>query len=294
MGWLAAPLLILMLSTAASDPPPKKDASLDARALDEHVQVTGEKASATQSTTTAPRPRTRVASRVHHAESPHARTATPIPCYQPGATTCAQNGPVCEPAANGAPRTLYWIFTGAPGVANPTGDQWQLTAEQCLTTDEADQNDPGQAPALVVTAEDFRQLPLPPGTVHIQPGNGRTLINVPTNVYVEADTVTLPTTVLGQPVRVRATPITYDWTFGDGQGLHTSDPGAPYPDLRTTHTYRTAATVRLGLATTYRGEYSVDGGPWQPVDGTATVASPAQPLVAVRARTELVQDALPS
>jgi hypothetical protein len=217
----------------------------------------------------------------------------PIPCYQPGAVVCGRDAQVCEASADGAPRTLYWIFTGPLGVANPTADQWNLTGSQCLTPAEAAAAAPGAA-VPVLTAEQFRRLPLPAGVVHIQPGNGRTLVNIPTNVYVTAHTTVLPTTVLGQPVRVRATPIGYDWTFGDGRRLHTGDPGAPYPDLRTTHTYTAPGTLTLGLTTTYRGEYSVDNGPWLPVDGTATVISPAQNLVVVAARSELVADPLPT
>jgi hypothetical protein len=292
MTRVAALVVIAALATAPTSPGPRTDIGIDARALGKHVRVTGHETSAAAPTGPTSGPPIRTAERLPQ-EQIRARTATPIPCYQPGATTCAQNGQVCESTTDGAPRTLYWIFTGPPGVANPTADQWLLTATQCLTTDETDRNS-AQPPAIVVTAEDLRKLPLPAGAVHVQPGNGRTLINVPTNVYVQAGTVTIPTTVLGRPVQVRATPVSYDWAFGDGERLRTADPGAPYPELRTTHTYRAAGTVRLGLVTTYRGEFSVDGGPWQPVDGTAAVASPAQPLVVVRARTELVQDALPT
>jgi hypothetical protein len=185
---------------------------------------------------------------------------------------------------------LYWIYTGPPGVANPAPDQWELTGQFCST--------PGQggraASVPVVTAQEFRRLPLPAGIVHIQPGNGRTLINVPTNTYVEARTIVLPTTVLGQRVNVRATPVTYDWVFGDGEKLHTSDPGAPYPDLRTAHTYLTTGTMTVALTTTYRGEYAVNGGPWQPIDGVATVTSPTVPLAVVAAHAALVDDPLPS
>ena len=184
---------------------------------------------------------------------------------------------------------MFWFFAGPPGVPAPAPNQWIRTGQACLRDDQV----PGAAAIPTVTADDFRRLPLPAGQVHIQPGSGRTLINVPTNVYVEAATAILPTTVLGTPVRVRATPISYDWTFGDGHRLHTVDPGAPYPDLRTTHTYAGTGTVALGLNTTYRGEYALPNGPWIPIDGTATVASPAQNLVVVAARAELVQDPLP-
>ena len=222
-----------------------------------------------------------------------ARRLVPLPCYQPGAVVCGKDAQVCQPATDGAPRTLYWIFTGPPGVARPAEEQWQLTASACFSPAEAAAAVPGAA-VPVLTAEQFRRLPLPAGDVRIQPGNGRTLVNVPTNVYVVARVAVIPTTVIGRQVQVRATPTAYDWTFGDGQHLHTADPGAPDPDLRPTHTYRAPGTQRLALTTTYRGEYSVDGGPWLPVDGTAAVVSPSQDLLVVAARSELVADPLPS
>ena len=225
--------------------------------------------------------------------SPPVRRLEPIPCYAPGAAICGRDAVLCEPAADNAPRTLYWEFTGPPGVANPTQDQWEFTDQVCLTPAQAAAGQPGTV-TPVLTAEQFRRLPLPAGVVHIQPGNGRTLVNVPTNVYVDARTVVLPTTVLGRAVQVRASPVTYSWAFGDGHGLRTADRGAPYPDLRLTHIYVQPATVKVSLTTTYRGEYSVEGGAWLPVDGTATVTSAPQALTVVATRAELVADTLPT
>ncbi|HEY6793340.1 MAG TPA: hypothetical protein VI248_01515 [Kineosporiaceae bacterium] len=150
------------------------------------------------------------------------------------------------------------------------------------------------APVPVVTAEDFRRLPLPAGVIHIQPGNGRALINVPTNVYLDASARILPTVILGQAVRVRATPVQYRWSFGDGSWLQTTDPGAAYPNLRTTHTYATTGVMPIGLTTVYHGEYSVADGAWLPIDGTAQVTTPPVPLTVVAARAELVDAALPT
>jgi hypothetical protein len=144
----------------------------------------------------------------------------------------------------------------------------------------------------VFTARDFRRLPLPPGGVRIEPPNLRTLVNVPTNVYVVAEVRIIPTTLLGFPVRVRATPERFRWRFGDREGLDTADPGAPYPDLRTTHTYLRPGQRRVGLRTSYRGEYSVAGGPWLPIDGTAQVASAPVTLTVLSATNRLVADPL--
>ncbi|GAB3237702.1 hypothetical protein GCM10027456_00740 [Kineosporia babensis] len=180
----------------------------------------------------------------------------------------------------------FWVFSAPAGPT--TAESWTPTGEYlCLGG-----TDPDDPPPVipVLTGDDFRRLPLPASPIVVQPANGRTLVNVPTNLYADADTVTLPTTVLGQPVRVRATPQEFRWTYGDGNGLSTEDAGAPYPELRTAYTYRKAGEQEVGLTTVYSGEYSVNGGPWLPVDGTATVASPGSTLEVVSAENRLVAD----
>ncbi len=192
---------------------------------------------------------------------------------------------VCATAAT--PSVMYWFFTGPAGVAAPGPGQWSLTSSRCLTAAQV----PGGA-VPVLTEADFKKLPLPPGKILLQPGNGRTLLNVPTNVMVHAPPAIVTTTLLGLPVRVRATAVRYLWSFGDGQTLDTTDPGAPYPDLRTTHTYLDPGTMAITLLTSYEGEYSVAGGPWLPVDGTAQVPSTPVPLDVIEMRAELVPDSL--
>jgi hypothetical protein len=181
---------------------------------------------------------------------------------------------------------MYWVYEQVDGSGN-----WVQVGQMCLSPE-----DPAarRRARPAVTAEDFRRLPLPAGRVRVQPASGRTLVNVPTNVYVEAPVAVLPATVLGAGVRVRATPVEFVWGFGDGGRLRTGDPGAPYPDLRTTHTYTAPGSVRLSLTTVYRGEFSVDGGAWLPIEGTASVDSPTQVLTVVAARAELVDDTVPA
>ncbi|GAA3616894.1 hypothetical protein GCM10022223_36750 [Kineosporia mesophila] len=185
-------------------------------------------------------------------------------------------------AGTPAPRDIgYWVFSAPVGSNN-----WTATgAYVCLGDVDPDK----PAPVVpVLTGEDFQRLPLPASPIVMQPADGRTLVNVPTNLYAEADTVTLPTTILGQAVRVRATPEEFRWRYGDGGGLTTEDAGAPYPELRTAHVYRSSGRQKVGLTTVYSGEYSVGGGPWLPVDGVATVNSPASTLNVVSAQNRLV------
>lgn len=180
---------------------------------------------------------------------------------------------------------MFWRFESVVG---PPRGAWRQVGGGCLRV--------GQVPGGVVpglSLAQFRRLPLPAGVVHVQPGTLRTLVNVETNVYVSAGPVNLTTTLIGRSVRVRATPVGFGWVFGDGGRLDTTDPGGPYPAMTTTHVYRRPGVVPVGLVTRYRGEYSVAGGPWLPVDGHAEVASPPVRLTVVATRNELVSGPLP-
>ena len=186
----------------------------------------------------------------------------------------------------------YWVFDAAADSNLNSPNSWQAAGEYTCRNAADAKNDPA-AVEPVITAEDFRRLPLPAAAIEVQPPNRRTLINVPTNLYAGAETVILPTTVLGQAVRVRATPQRFHWNYGDGSARTTTDPGAPYPDLQTAHTYLEPGTRTLGLSTTYSGEYSVGGGGWQPIDGVATVDSPGTALVVLAAQNRLVAEPVP-
>lgn len=199
---------------------------------------------------------------------------------------CDREVPVCNRTATGNPTTLNWIYEGPEGVKEPTADEWSLSGSVCEGGEEGVEGN--EVP--VITAEEFRRLPLPAGVVHVQPGTGRTLVNVPTNVYVEAPVIIVPTTVLGRAIQVRATAELFEWNFGDGEQLRTADPGAPYPDLRTTHSYRMPGVVDVELTTVYRGEFSVSGGPWQPIDGTASVTGRPVILTVIAAQAVLVAE----
>lgn len=158
----------------------------------------------------------------------------------------------------------------------PPGPPWTIAGYVCITPAEATEAE------ITVTLADFRRLPLPAAEPGIQPAGGQALIRARTNVYVDpasTEPQLFDLTLLATPVQVRATPVEFTWDFGDGsQPLSTVDPGAPYPDLTTWHEYESPGTVQIGLTTTYTGEYSVAGGPWQTIPGSAEVGSTPQPL----------------
>ncbi len=210
------------------------------------------------------------------------------------ATTPATNTP-CEATFQFCPtdqRQFYRYTTtilGIQAIPGP-GPRWTLNGVLCLPTT-TDPTDPTTPPVPVVTLADFQSLPLPAAVPAIQPTGGEALIRMRTNTYVDPTSTTPRTydlTLLDTPVQVRATPTTYTWDYGDDTTpVTTTDPGAPYPDLTTWHTYTHTGTVQITLTTTYTGEYSVAGGPWQNIPGTAQITSTPQQLQLLRAVTYL-------
>ena len=195
------------------------------------------------------------------------------------ADTCHRSTSLCT-----TKQTPAWIMT-APATPTPRPNDWTNTGRiTCRAKSQA-------RPQPVVTAADFRRLPIPPALITIQPDPAKspTLINIPTNLYTTRSRQILVTTVLGQPVRVRATPIAYTWRYGDGTIASTRTPGGPYPDLSTGHTYTRPGTYTVTLTTTFTGEYSAANGPWQPIAGTAVIPAPTPTLTAREARNQLTR-----
>jgi hypothetical protein len=274
---------------ASAEQPPKPRRQIDSRASANHVDLSAWLQSEQSNRKNATQNSSQRKARLLRAYVPACEGNRPnspdsLGTLCPAAVTLCINTP--DPSDLG-----YWVFTAPAGPPAPTADDWHATGEYACRS-AADPEDPQAAAAPVVTAEDFRRLPLPAAGIKIQPPNRRTLINIPTNLYANAGQVILPTTVLGQAVRVRATPLHFHWTYGDGSVRTTADPGGPYPILRTAHTYRHPGTRALTLSTTYSGEYSVGGGPWLPIDGLATVDSPGTDLTVLSAENRLVSQPL--
>jgi hypothetical protein len=116
-------------------------------------------------------------------------------------------------------------------------------------------------------------------SVKVQP-NGRTLVNLDTIVYTDESKVSTTTvTLLGFPVVVEATPISYTWRFGDGSpALTTTTPGEPYPSKEITHKYMKRGSVSLTLTTNYAARFNVADTGWQYVGGTIPITGPATAL----------------
>lgn len=148
--------------------------------------------------------------------------------------------------------------------------------------------------AVTVTVEEFRALPLTPSAIWVGPPGGWLPVNMVNVVYTDGASQTLPTTVLGQPVLVRATPTFFAWDFGDGSApLVTTDPGRPHPDHTVSNTYARVGEYTVAMTTTWSGEFSVDGGTtFVAIDGTAETTSTGAPVTVTELRSFLVDGAV--
>ena len=146
---------------------------------------------------------------------------------------------------------------------------------------------PGTPPEIAILTE-FKRVQPPISAPQHQPPGNNTLVNFPTIFYSNATPQDIPLTVLSQPVQLRITPTTYTWDYGDHTDpVTTSDPGHPYPHQTVTHNYTTLATYTAAVTITFTGQFSVNGGTYQPITGTITRTSPGTTLTTLQARAEL-------
>jgi hypothetical protein len=146
-------------------------------------------------------------------------------------------------------------------------EPWQLASSGCGAAATAG---PVVTPDLVLEAVETVGLPV--STFEVP---AKTLVNFETTVYTESPTFERTVTVVGYQVDVRAQPSRFDWHFGDGAVVTTTDPGAPYPSEAITHTWSDAhRSFRPRVDTTYAVSYRVDDGPWLDIAEPLSVRGP--------------------
>lgn len=124
------------------------------------------------------------------------------------------------------------------------------------------------------------------------------LKNYHTNVYADTEEQTLTVEMLGRQVQIRATPVSYIYNYGDGTVIGpVADPGRALPadtwDVKTStsHQYQATGDYTVQITTIFTGEYKVEDGPWQQIDGTAEVASDPQSITVWRTKSGWVDRA---
>ncbi len=175
--------------------------------------------------------------------------------------------------------TRYWDVAASMSIT-----PWDAVATVCVGA-----SDPVENVHALVLRQFQDRVKLMQATLHIQPPNGRTLVNFDTIFWTADPTRTFADIpILGYDVDLRILPTQYIWRFGDGVEAMTATPGAPYPSKDVTHTYVGPGGVEPSLAVTYRGQYRVDNGAWIDMVGTATVDGPAVDLTVVQTRAQLI------
>ncbi|WP_422390062.1 hypothetical protein [Arthrobacter sp. N1] len=131
---------------------------------------------------------------------------------------------------------------------------------------------------IVITLEEFQKQPVVAATIISQPLNFG-LKNAHSNIYAEATEQEFIFDFQEATIVLKARPVSYEWSYGDGTSLTTSVPGGPVEgdafdtQTPTSHQYAETGDFQLTLTTLFAGDYSVDGGPFQPVAGEAAVVS---------------------
>lgn len=186
----------------------------------------------------------------------------------------------------GVSGTLYNVFR----TPLPSGTR-ELFGVACLTSEEAGSLG-AITPAMVFAA--MKRLTWPRSELVVQPPGGETLVNLETNFYTTNTAAsTQVIRLLGQRVEIEATPTSYVWHWAgsgeDGGSIETDGPGAAYPDLEVTHTYRSGdVTVHPWVDTVYAGRYRVNGDGWTAIPDTLTVTGNPVELHVLEARPVLV------
>ncbi|MCC3272830.1 hypothetical protein LJ755_08810 [Arthrobacter sp. zg-Y462] len=201
----------------------------------------------------------------------------------------AANQAACTAGDDG--RLVYW-FSGLKTVDPSTWSRVSDTPSCIYSEEPVDIGE--QIRAQILAA--FQERPIVPGGLVLQP-SPHTLVGMETNVYIEATEQVFEMVLLGQSIRIVATPTEYEINYGDGTVYGpTPVPGGPLGQDRwgevtqTSHAYAASGDYQVGATVYFSGTYSVNGGTVIPIDGRATVSSPAQTLRVWRSETRSVAD----
>lgn len=200
--------------------------------------------------------------------------------------TCAAMDAKCDEKPNG--EMVDWYYrTNEPGASMKL-----FQAGVCWYPGDPTDAPGKRVPAFTIT--EFRRLPLKAAVITTQPGR-HTLKGAFTNIYAVVDDQEFAPVLAGQTIRVRAHPNEFRWNYGDGTSRTLAFQGGPLlpgeaeldTETRSSHVYQNTGDFNLSVTTVYVGEYSVNGGPWIAIAGTATVATPSKPISVWRTETKL-------
>ncbi|MHA7281815.1 PKD domain-containing protein [Arthrobacter sp. TMS2-4] len=192
--------------------------------------------------------------------------------------TCPRMDAQCDAQDDGI--LVNWIEIDnsvQPATQTPTGRSSCMYPGEPPTPPVEGAEVPEEAP-IVITLEEFQKQPVLAATIVSQPSNFG-LRNAHSNIYAHAQEQEFTFEFQDAAIVLKARPVSYQWDYGDGTSATTTTPGGPVDgaafDTRTptSHQYTHTGDFELTLTTFFAGDYSVDGGPFQPVAGEAAVVS---------------------
>lgn len=205
--------------------------------------------------------------------------------------TCDQAMHGCQTITPPVPGYMMWVWRRVDAGGDVNGP-WENLGFTCWPELVPGSSKPQLTLAMI--EHEWSLTPFAKPQLSIQPVHNRTLVTLPTYFklnwpelgYQPGEERTL--TLLGRTIKIRPTLKTNVYSptlktnvynYGDGttSGPTTSLGGAwPQGDVR--HSYKDPGKFQTAVATTYGGQYALDGGPWTDLPGTTTITGPTEPL----------------
>ena len=189
-------------------------------------------------------------------------------------------GPVDPEAAAIYAATYQFACVIIPNLlSHATGGKPVTVHEMC--TAQANTGAPLAAGATTVSNEQVaRLIPHGSGINRYPSGEIFVIFKQPMMVWTSPNKQTFNITLLGTPIEVEATPVSFNWDWGDGQSFDTTDPGTPYPNYTVSHAYEvTGNGYVIKLRTSWKARWRIAGQTqWHQVNGTVTTTETSSPF----------------
>ena len=188
-------------------------------------------------------------------------------------------GPVDPEAAKRAAEKYRFHCVAIPTLAAIFDKTEIVTPEEC--TAQANTGAPLAAgPTTVSNEQVARLIPHGSGINRYPSGEIFVIFKQPMMVWTSPDKQTFNITLLGTAVEVEATPVSFNWDWGDGQSFDTTDPGTPYPNYTVSHAYEvTGNGYVIKLRTSWSARWRIAGqAQWHQVNGTVTTTETSSPF----------------
>ena len=188
-------------------------------------------------------------------------------------------GPVDPEAAKRAAEKYRFHCVTIPKLVAIFDKTEVITPEECKA--QANTGAPLAAgPTTVSNEQVARLIPHGSGINRYPSGEIFVIFKQPMMVWTSPDKQTFNITLLGTAIEVEATPVSFNWDWGDGQSFETTDPGTPYPNYTVSHAYEvTGDGYVIRLRTSWSARWRIAGQTqWHQVNGTVTTTETSSPF----------------